>query len=142
MSTDQPGTPPRLSEAYRSRVVAERWRRGAAGRAGTLGPLTERMLDLAGVTTGCRVLDVAAGTGEQTLLAARRVGPGGFVLAVDISAEMLDLAAEAARAAELSNVETWVLDAQALDLDPGSFDAAICRSGLMLMSDPVAALIG
>src|SRR3954452_6078288 len=98
------------------------------------------MLDLAGVGPGSRVLDVAAGTGEQTILAARRVGPGGSVLAVDIAPEMLALAAEQAQAAGLANVEIMAVDAHALDLDPDSFDAAICRSGLMLMADPVAVL--
>jgi SAM-dependent methyltransferase len=64
------------------------------------------------------------------------------VLAVDISATMLDIANEQARATGLSNVETRVMDAEALDLVPDSFDAAICRSGLMLMADPMAALAG
>lgn len=131
-----------LAGAYRSQTVAAAWQRGAAGRAGALGPVTERMLDLAGVGVGSRVLDVAAGTGEQTLLAARRAGPQGYVLAVDISAEMLALAAESARTEGLSNVGTLVCNAQTLDLEPSSFDAAICRSGLMLMRDPVAALRG
>jgi ubiquinone/menaquinone biosynthesis C-methylase UbiE len=67
-------------------------------RAHLLAPLTERMLDLAGVGVGHRVLDVAAGTGEQTLAAARRVGPTGAVLATDVAAQMLALAAEAGRA--------------------------------------------
>jgi ubiquinone/menaquinone biosynthesis C-methylase UbiE len=53
------------------------------------------MLDLAGLQTGHRVLDVAAGTGGQTVLAARRVGPSGYVLATDLSAAMLNVAAEA-----------------------------------------------
>ncbi len=57
--------------------------------------MTERMLDLAGFELGSRVLDVAAGTGEQTLLAARRVGPNGFVLATDILARTRAVAAEA-----------------------------------------------
>ena len=105
-----------------------------------MGPLTERMLDLAGVGPGSRVLDVAAGTGEQTLLAAQRVGPGGCVLATDISAEMLAVAAEQAHAAEVANVETLVADAHLLALQRSSFDAAICRSGLMLMADPVTVL--
>jgi ubiquinone/menaquinone biosynthesis C-methylase UbiE len=60
-------------------------------------PLTERMLDLAGVRTGSRVLDVGAGTGEQTLMAAERVGRDGSVLAIDISASMLAVAADAAQ---------------------------------------------
>ena len=57
--------------------VLERW----------LGPATDLMLDLAGVSPGDRVLDVAAGAGGQTLSAARRVGPAGAVLATDISAD-------------------------------------------------------
>ena len=44
------------------------------------GAATEIMLDLAGVQEGSRVLDVAAGSGESTLMAARRVGPTGYVL--------------------------------------------------------------
>src|SRR5262245_42762548 len=57
--------------------------------------------------------------------AARRVGPTGAVLATDIAPQMLALAAEAAAEAALRNVETRVLDARDLDLEPESFDAAI-----------------
>jgi ubiquinone/menaquinone biosynthesis C-methylase UbiE len=111
-------------------------------RAHVLAPLTERMLDLAGVGVGHRLLDVAAGTGEQTLAAARRVGPTGAVLAIDIAAPMLALAAEAAAQAGLQNVETRVLDARDLDLEPESFDAAISRLGLMLLPERGRALAG
>ena len=142
MAADQTDDQHGRSSAYRSRSVAAAWQRSAASRAGALGPLTETMLDLAGVGPGSRILDVAAGTGEQSIMAAQRVGPDGLVLAVDIAAEMLEVAAEQARAAGLANVETLVADAQALDLDPETFDAAICRSGLMLMAEPVAALVG
>jgi len=93
------------------------------------------MLDLAGIALGDRVLDVAAGTGEQTLLAARRVGANGSVLATDIAARMLAGAAEAARRAGLGNVETRVLDARSLDLEPASFDAVVSRLALMLISE-------
>jgi hypothetical protein len=58
---------------YGSAIAAEGWQRGATARA-FLRPITERMLDFAGIGSGHRVLDVAAGTGEQTLMAARRVG--------------------------------------------------------------------
>src|SRR5262249_26521468 len=91
---------------YGSRAAAEGWRRGAAQRAERRGLATETMLDLAGIVSGSRVLDVAAGTGEQTILAARRVGPGGSVLATDIAARMLGIAAEAAHQAGLRNVAT------------------------------------
>jgi ubiquinone/menaquinone biosynthesis C-methylase UbiE len=98
------------------------------------------MLNLAEVQTGSRVLDVAAGTGDQTLMAAERVGPTGYVLATDISASMLKLAADAAREAGLTNIATRVMDAENIDLDPDSFDAAICQLGLFLFSDPTQAL--
>jgi ubiquinone/menaquinone biosynthesis C-methylase UbiE len=98
------------------------------------------MLDLAEVRTGSRVLDVAAGTGDQTLIAAQRVGPTGYVLATDISASMLQLAADAAREAGLTNVETRVMDAESLDLDAESFDAVICQLGLMVFPDPMKVL--
>jgi ubiquinone/menaquinone biosynthesis C-methylase UbiE len=130
------------SGAYGSAAAAEGWRRGEAARAQFLGPITETMLDLAGVGLGSRVLDVAAGTGDQTLLAARRVGPAGSVLATDLSASMLAIAAESARQAGLSNVETRVLDARSLDLEPESFDAAISRLGLMLIPEREKALLG
>jgi ubiquinone/menaquinone biosynthesis C-methylase UbiE len=121
---------------WASREVAERRSRGQAGRDEIYGPATELMLDLADVGTGSRVLDVAAGTGDQTLFAARRVGANACVLATDISADMLTAAAEAARKAGLTNVETRVMDAESLDLDADSFDAVICRLGLMLFSNP------
>ena len=59
---------------YGSSEAAAGWRSGVA-RAQIPAPLTERMLDLAGVDIVHRVIDVAAGTGEQTLLAAQRIGP-------------------------------------------------------------------
>ncbi len=128
--------------AYGSAEAAEGWRRGAAERAQDLGPITERMLDLAGIEPGHRVLDVAAGTGEQTLLAARRVGPHGFVLATDVADRMLAHLSEAAREASLANVETRVMDARQLELEPESFDAAICRLALMLIPERDKALAG
>ena len=67
--------------------AAEAWHRWGPTLETWLGPATEKMLDAANVTTGGRVLDVAAGTGGQTLTAARRVGPSGRVLATDISAQ-------------------------------------------------------
>ena len=117
-----------------SQEVAERRSRGRARRAELQRPATQMMLDLAEVRTGGRVLDVAAGTGDQTLMAAERVGPTGYVLATDISASMLKLAADAAREAGLTNVETRVMDAENIDLDADSFDAVICQLGLFLFS--------
>jgi len=125
---------------WASAEAAEAWRQGAARRAQALALATERMLEGAGLQPGMRVLDVAAGTGDSTLLAARIVGPSGSVLATDIAASMLEAAAQAAREAGLDNIDTHVADASALDLPAESFDAAICRFGLMFMPDLAAAL--
>jgi ubiquinone/menaquinone biosynthesis C-methylase UbiE len=98
------------------------------------------MLDLAGVSAGARVLDVAAGAGGQTLAAARRVGPDGAVLATDIAPAILEYAERDARAAGLANVAVRAMDAEALDVEPGTFDAAICRLGRTYLPDLAAAL--
>ena len=127
-------TPGETGVNWESQEVAERRNRGRARRAELQGPATELMLDLAEVRTGGRVLDVAAGTGDQTVMTAQRVGPTGYVLATDISASMLKLAADAAREAGFTNVATRVMDAENIGLDTDSFDAAICQLGLFLFS--------
>jgi ubiquinone/menaquinone biosynthesis C-methylase UbiE len=109
---------------------ADWWSAGQVLRQQTLGVATEMMLEMASVQPGGRVLDVAAGTGDQTLMAARRVGLMGHVLAVDTSAAMLNVAAEAARKEGLTNIETRIMSAESLALDADSFDAVICRIAL------------
>ncbi len=83
----------------------DQWVRSRAEREETHGPATEKMLDMANIEAGYRVLDVAAGAGGSTLLAARRVGPKGYVLAIDTSANMLNAVAEATQGAGLTNVD-------------------------------------
>jgi ubiquinone/menaquinone biosynthesis C-methylase UbiE len=126
---------------WASAEAAEVWRQGAARRAQTLAIATERMLEQAGLKPGLRVLDIAAGTGDQSVLAGRIVGPNGSVLATDISASMLEAAVQAAREAGLDNIDTLVADASALNVPADSFDAAISRFGLMFMPDLHAALV-
>lgn len=87
--------------SYASQSGAAAWEQGQVSRDGLLGPATETMLDLASIGPGDRVLDVAAGTGEQTLAAARRVGPSGHILATDVAAAMLERAAASAGQAGL-----------------------------------------
>jgi len=102
-----------------------------------LGEATELMLDLAGVKPGARVVDIAAGSGGQSIAAARR---GATVLATDISSNILDEAERAARAAGVTTIATRVVDGESLDVAPGTFDAAISRLGLMYMPDKQRAL--
>jgi SAM-dependent methyltransferase len=139
MTADRP-TPSESGAAWSSAQVVSGWQRGAAARGQALAPATELMLDLAGVTVGRRVLDLGAGAGEQTQAAARRVGPGGAVLATDISAAMLDIARQESHAAGLHNVETRLMDSQHLELSSGSFDAAIARCSLQFVPDVQRAL--
>ncbi len=135
-----PTKSPDLSENYISSERADAWDRAKARREETTGAATDMMLDLANIRTGDRVLDVAAGTGDLSILIAKRVGPNGHVLAADISAAMLNRAAQAAREASLSNVETGVMNADNLELDESSFDSVLCRMGLMLFPQPLKAL--
>lgn len=124
-------------------AAAEAWDRWSPLLARWLGAATEAMMDAAGVVPGARVLDVAAGAGEQTLSAARRVGPTGHVLATDISPTILRYARAAADRAGLANVATRELDGERHDLLPAaSFDAAISRVGLIYFPDQQRALAG
>ncbi len=107
-----------------------------------LGKATELMLDLAGAKEGSRILDVAAGAGEQSMQAARRVGQRGEVLATDISAAILDRARDNAARAGLTNIRTHVADGEDLRVPPASFDIAISRLGLIYFPDLARALHG
>ncbi len=123
-------------------TAADSWHAWGPTIEAWLGPATELMLDLAGVSAGGRVLDIAAGAGGQTLAAARRVGARGAVLATDISPAILRHAGRAAADAGLNNVLTRVMDAEALEVEPATYDAAISRVGLIYLPDREAALAG
>ena len=135
-------------QAFKSAMRAQ-WDRSATGwdrhtaaiRAWLRQP-TDAMLDMAGIAPGAAVLDVAAGAGDQTLDIARRVGPTGRVLATDLSPTILALAQRNAEQAGLGNVQTRVVDGEALILRPASFDAVVCRLGLMFFPDPLQGLQG
>jgi SAM-dependent methyltransferase len=121
--------------------AAPGWARWEATVATWMALATETMLTMAGVDVGARVLDLASGAGSQTLLAARRVGAQGHVVASDIADTMLHHVRENASAAGLANVTTLAGAAEDLDVAAESFDAVICRLGLMLFVDPAKALV-
>jgi SAM-dependent methyltransferase len=97
--------------------------------------VAERMVKMAGIGPGDRVLDVAAGYGEPSLTAARVVGPEGSVVSSDISAGMLAYGRERAAAANIENIEFLESDAASLDLPEQSFDAALSRFGIIFEPD-------
>ena len=122
-------------------TTEEIWQKYDQMEARLTAPLSERMLDLAGVGPGMRVLDLATGRGEPAISAARRVGPSGFVLGVDISASMLSMARERAACEGLTNLEFRVMDAASPEGLPATcFNSTLVRWGLMYMDSPVAAL--
>jgi ubiquinone/menaquinone biosynthesis C-methylase UbiE len=124
-------------------AAAAAWHQWGPTLATWLNPATEIMFEMARIGPGHCVLDVAAGAGGQTLLAAQRVGASGAVLAIDISSNILAFAASEARAAGLTYVETRVLDGEHLDALPAeSFDAVISRVGLIYFPDQQKALTG
>jgi SAM-dependent methyltransferase len=122
--------------------VAGGWRKWWPTFEAGAHTVNERLVDLARVETGMRVLDVCTGIGEPALTAARRVGQQGRVLGTDLSPEMIAFARERAREAHLANAEFREMDAEKLALEPASFDAVLSRWGIMLLMDPKAALHG
>jgi len=116
------------------------WRRWNPTLDRWYGEVTRQMLDLARIQPGQRILDIAAGAGEPAVSAAERVGPSGYVLATDIAEGIVELALQVARERGLKQVETRAMDGEKLDLPDASFDAVLCRLGLMYMPEPVAAL--
>lgn len=89
---------------------------------------SESAWKLAALPSGVKVLDIGAGSGALTLIAAR---DGAQVLSTDFSPGMV----ASVEAHHLPNVEAKVMDGQALDLPDGSFDAAFSMFGIMLFPD-------
>ena len=107
--------------------------------------VSDRLIALARITTGQRVLDAATGIGEPALTVAHVVGLSGSVVGIDHAPQMLAIARERATAASLDNVTFLDGDAQALDqlgLPAQSFDAVLSRWGLMFFEPLVPALEG
>ena len=137
---------PTDSQAFKA-AVRTHWDAAARGWDGHspairawLRGSTDAMMAMAGVVPGARVLDVAAGAGDQTLDLAERVGPAGAVLATDLSPAIVALAQERARRAGFRQVQCRAADGEDLQVEAASFDAAVCRLGLMLFPNPLQGL--
>jgi SAM-dependent methyltransferase len=119
--------------------AATGWRKWSELIDGASSGVSERLVELAGIEPGSRVLDVAAGYGEPSLTAARKTGTEGEVVATDISAEMLAFGRERAAVAGLENIRFVECDAASLDFPEASFDAALSRWGIIFEPDAEAA---
>lgn len=123
-------------------TAAEVWRTYDDVEQRLTAPVSERMLDLAGLQPGMRVLDLATGRGEPAVRAARRVGPSGVVVGIDLSEDMLQMARDRAASEGVSNLDLRVGSAESPEgLPPAYFHAVLARWCLMYFDAPMVALV-
>jgi len=121
-------------------TAAEAWHRWHPTLKTWLGSATDLMLDMAQVSPGYKILDVAAGAGEQSITAAKRVGPTGQVLATDLAPKILEFALELADENGIKNIGIKEMDGENLRLPDNTFDTVISRVGLIFFPDQQKAL--
>ena len=134
--------PDRFTESARRGwdSVASGWKKWAPTIEGAAQVVNERLVDMAGIQPGHRVLDIATGYGEPLVTILERVGPNGHAVATDLSSEMIGLVRERIAESGVTNATFHVCNAETLEIPEADFDAALCRWGLMLMVDPDACL--
>src|SRR5262249_54677629 len=115
--------------------AASGWKKWSSWMDRYGAPVSDRLVELAEVEPGDRVLDVGAGYGEPAMTAAQKAAPDGTVVATDISAEMLAYGRERAAERGVENLEFMHADASALDFPEESFDAAVSRWGIIFEPD-------
>jgi ubiquinone/menaquinone biosynthesis C-methylase UbiE len=109
---------------------ASHYERQMQSTRGDFVEITQRLIEAAGIREGSQVLDLAAGTGEQTIPAARAAGSTGTVLATDVSSDMLKKLELFAEQEGLTNIKTQNMNAEHLTLADQTFDAIISRFAL------------
>lgn len=120
--------------AYWNGPNGQRWTDRQAEQDVLLAPVSEALLDRAGVRAGERVIDVGCGCGSTSFTFASLVGPSGFVLGIDISGPMLARARKLApKGAPVDFVQA---DATVYPFDPENFDVLISRFGVMFFAEP------
>jgi SAM-dependent methyltransferase len=121
--------------AYWNGPAGQRWTDRQALQDVLLAPVSEILIDRAGVRAGERIIDVGCGCGAIAIALAQRTGPAGHVLGIDISAPML------ARARQLTPagipVEFVLADATVYPFVPAGFDLLVSRFGVMFFAEPV-----
>ena len=136
-----------MSNADENRDQAARWNE-SSGQVwaelqevldGMLAPFEAPLLDAGVPGAGGAVLDVGCGAGATTLAMARRLGPAGRCVGVDIAAPLVAVARARAAAESLPSATFVQADAQTHAFEPGVFDAVISRFGVMFFGDPTAA---
>jgi len=136
--SDAPGTPNADMTKAWDGVEGDNWTENEAFFSAGPRYITPHLFAGAAIAPGERVLDIGCGFGDTTRLAAR-AAVRGEALGVDLSTRMLERARERARAEGLANARFERGDAQVHPFEPGTFDIAISRLGVMFFDDPVAA---
>ncbi|MGH2586128.1 MAG: class I SAM-dependent methyltransferase, partial [Dehalococcoidia bacterium] len=117
-------------------ALAQQYQHGMARVTGLHAPdIADALL----LHPGARVLDVAAGTGAITEILARRAGPDGLIIAVDIASGMLCIARDRL-ASVLPQVRCLLSSAESLAVCDGAVDAVACAFGIQHMAQPDVAL--
>lgn len=128
-----------MDAALQRRVQRYGWDKAAAWYEqywqNQLEPAQTRLLQLAGLQPGEKVLDIACGTGRLSFRMAESVMPGGTVTATDISDRMIEFAARSATEKNISNISFQRMEAEELTVDDNAYDAVMCSLGLMYVTD-------
>jgi SAM-dependent methyltransferase len=127
---------PNWGTSYRL-IASEKWKAKSAAMG---RDVTEALVGYARPQPGMKILDLASGTGEPAISLAAQVGPSGHVTALDLSSELLEIAADRARQRGFTNLSTSQADAHSLPFPDQSFDLATSRFGVMFFRDPAKAL--
>ena len=122
------------------RESAKYWKKHSATIRTMFAPLTQALIEQAGIHEGQSVLDVAGGPGEPSLTIADVVGPGGSVMCTDAVAEMVETARSEADRRRVRNIQFQVCSADSLPFPNNSFDAVVSRLGAMFFPDSLAAM--
>jgi SAM-dependent methyltransferase len=122
------------------RESAAYWKKDSRTIRTMFAPLTDSLIKDASISEGQTVLDVAGGAGEPSLTIAEKVGLTGSVICTDAVAEMVAAAESEAQRRGLTNVRFRQCVADSLPFDNDTFDAVVCRLGVMFFPDPLAAV--
>ena len=133
-----------MEAALQRRVQRYGWDKAAAYYENfwqqQLKPAQDKLLEMANLQPGEKLIDIACGTGLVSFPAAEKLGSNGFVLATDISDSMIKICAELAKEKNYHNMQFQRMDGEELNVPAEKFDVALCALGLMYMPDPIRSL--
>ena len=119
--------------------MGARWLANLKGFEGTIAPVGNALLARAAFAPGERVLDIGCGGGGTSLAIAQAVLPGGEVVGIDISPDLIAATTRRLAATGIANARFVCADAASVTLSDGPYDRLFSRFGSMFFADPVPA---